>query len=249
MTRGAYTSSSPRCRGFPRRTRALITVAEAGRYVRYEKAHSMVSRHHWIVIALSVLLLREARGRRGTCRRRVPRSHRADVTILAEAMHGAREMESLVTIPLRAHQRRCGRPRVRSATAVGVGVIWWSSIGEPTFILPGSWSERTRAGAGSLPPQISVRCSPQFPRSWARSVFCAVVRKRRSADDADCRRHGRAQAIAGRAGCVAGDANGGRGTALPGHCASRGAARQRGVVTELLDAARASSENASAASH
>ena len=83
--------------------------------------------HHWIVIALSVVLL--AAG--AWTARDMPIDVFPDltaptVTILAEG-HGMapEEMESLVTFPIEsAINGASGVRRVRSATAVGVGVIW-----------------------------------------------------------------------------------------------------------------------------
>ena len=83
--------------------------------------------HHWIVIALSVLLL--AAG--AWTARDMPVDVFPDltaptVTILAEG-HGMapEEMESLVTFPIEsAINGASGVRRVRSATAVGIGVVW-----------------------------------------------------------------------------------------------------------------------------
>ena len=83
--------------------------------------------HHWIVIGLSVLLM--ARG--GVDRAQMPIDVFPDltaptVTILTEG-HGMapEEMESLVTFPIEsAINGASGVRRVRSATAVGIAVVW-----------------------------------------------------------------------------------------------------------------------------
>src|SRR5687767_10399863 len=82
--------------------------------------------HHWIVIGLAVMLL--AAGiwtARGMPIDVFPDLTAPTVTILAEG-HGMapEEMESLVTFPIEsAINGASGVRRVRSATAVGVGVI------------------------------------------------------------------------------------------------------------------------------
>src|SRR5687767_13438403 len=83
--------------------------------------------HHWLVLALSVALL--AAG--AWTARDMPVDVFPDltaptVTILAEG-HGMApdEMESLVTFPIEtAINGAAGVRRVRSATAVGIAVVW-----------------------------------------------------------------------------------------------------------------------------
>jgi len=83
--------------------------------------------HHWMVIALSVLLL----GLAVWVARDMPVDVFPDltaptVTILTEG-HGMapEEMESLVTFPMEAAiNGASGVRRVRSATAVGIAVVW-----------------------------------------------------------------------------------------------------------------------------
>src|SRR5687767_1402714 len=114
--------------------------------------------HHWIVIALSVLLL--AAG--AWTARDMPVDVFPDltaptVTILAEG-HGMapEEMESLVTFPIEsAINGASGVRRVRSATAVGVGVIWVEfDWGADIYIARQLVAEKLALVAGTLPPQI-----------------------------------------------------------------------------------------------
>ena len=114
--------------------------------------------HHWIVIALSVLLL--AAG--AWTARDMPVDVFPDltaptVTILAEG-HGMapEEMESLVTFPIEsAINGASGVRRVRSATAVGVGVIWVEfDWGTDIYIARQLVAEKLALVAGTLPPQV-----------------------------------------------------------------------------------------------
>jgi CzcA family heavy metal efflux pump len=114
--------------------------------------------HHWIVIALSVLLLVAG----AWTARNMPVDVFPDltaptVTILAEG-HGMapEEMESLVTFPIEsAINGASGVRRVRSATAVGVGVIWVEfDWGTDIYIARQLVAEKLALVQGTLPPQI-----------------------------------------------------------------------------------------------
>ena len=114
--------------------------------------------HHWIVITLSLLLL--AAG--AWTARDMPVDVFPDltaptVTILAEG-HGMapEEMESLVTFPIEsAINGASGVRRVRSATAVGVGVIWVEfDWGTDIYIARQLVAEKLALVAGTLPPQV-----------------------------------------------------------------------------------------------
>src|SRR6187399_1886326 len=114
--------------------------------------------HHWIVIGLSVLLL--AAG--AWTARQMPIDVFPDltaptVTILTEG-HGMapEEMESLVTFPLEsAINGASGVRRVRSATAVGIAVVWvefdWST---DIFMARQLVSEKLALVGAALPPQL-----------------------------------------------------------------------------------------------
>ncbi|MEQ1759713.1 MAG: efflux RND transporter permease subunit [Vicinamibacterales bacterium] len=114
--------------------------------------------HHWIVIGLSVLLL--AAG--GWTARQMPIDVFPDltaptVTILAEG-HGMapEEMESLVTFPIEsAINGASGVRRVRSATAVGIAVVWVEfDWGTDIFMARQLVSEKLALVGGTLPPQV-----------------------------------------------------------------------------------------------
>ena len=114
--------------------------------------------HHWIVIALSLFLL--AAG--AWTARAMPIDVFPDltaptVTILAEG-HGMapEEMESLVTFPIEsAMNGSSGVRRVRSATAVGIGVVWVEfDWGTDIYIARQLVAEKLALVSGTLPPQV-----------------------------------------------------------------------------------------------
>ena len=114
--------------------------------------------HHWIVIGLSLLLL--AAG--AFTARQMPIDVFPDltaptVTILAEG-HGMapEEMESLVTFPIEsAINGASGVRRVRSATAVGIAVVWVEfDWGTDIFLARQLVSEKLTLVGGTLPPQV-----------------------------------------------------------------------------------------------
>src|SRR6187401_456522 len=113
--------------------------------------------HHWIVIGLSILLL--AAG--VWTARQMPIDVFPDltaptVTILTEG-HGMapEEMESLVTFPIEsAMNGASGVRRVRSATAVGISVVWVEfDWGTDIFMARQLVSEKLALVGGTLPPQ------------------------------------------------------------------------------------------------
>jgi CzcA family heavy metal efflux pump len=114
--------------------------------------------HHWIVVGLSVLLF--AAG--VWTARQMPIDVFPDltaptVTILAEG-HGMapEEMESLVTFPIEsAINGASGVRRVRSATAVGIAVVWVEfDWGTDIFLARQLVSEKLQLVGGTLPPQV-----------------------------------------------------------------------------------------------
>ena len=207
--------------------------------------------HHWIVIALSVLLL--AAG--ASTARDMPIDVFPDltaptVTILAEG-HGMapEEMESLVTFPIEsAINGASGVRRVRSATAVGVGVIWVEfDWGTDIYIARQLVAEKLALVAGTLPPQIERPVLAPISSIMGEILFFAL-----SSDGIDpLTMRTVADTVVRR-----------RLLAVPGVSQVTpigGAERQYQVIahpealranavslTELLDAVRASSENASA---
>jgi Cu/Ag efflux pump CusA len=207
--------------------------------------------HHWIVIALSVLLLAAgAWTARGMPVDVFPDLTAPTVTILAEG-HGMapEEMESLVTFPIEsAINGASGVRRVRSATAVGVGVIWVEfDWGTDIYIARQLVAEKLALVAGTLPPQIERPVLAPISSIMGEILFFALSSEGgdplalRTAADTVVRR--RLLAIPGVSQV----------TPIGGAerqfqvIASPEALRANGVsLTELLDAVRASSENASA---
>ena len=114
--------------------------------------------HHWLVIGLSLLLFA---GGAWTARQLpidvFPDLTAPTVTILAEG-HGMapEEMESLVTFPLEsAINGASGVRRVRSATAVGIAVVWVEfDWGTDIFMARQLVSEKLSLVSGTLPPQV-----------------------------------------------------------------------------------------------
>ena len=207
--------------------------------------------HRWIVIVLAVVLL--AAG--AWTARDMPVDVFPDltaptVTILAEG-HGMapEEMESLVTFPIEsAINGASGVRRVRSATAVGVGVIWVEfDWGTDIYIARQLVAEKLALVAGTLPPQIERPVLAPISSIMGEILFFALSSE--SVDPLTMRTV--ADTIVRR-----------RLLAVPGVSQVTpigGAERQYQVIahpdalranavslTELLDAVRASSENASA---
>ena len=114
--------------------------------------------HHWIVIVLSAAVLAAGIW---TARRMpidvFPDLTAPTVTILAEG-HGMapEEMESLVTFPIESSiNGASGVRRVRSATAVGIAVVWVEfDWGTDIYIARQLVAEKLALVSGTLPPQI-----------------------------------------------------------------------------------------------
>jgi Cu/Ag efflux pump CusA len=114
--------------------------------------------HHWLIIGLSMLLF----GTGLWTARQMPIDVFPDltaptVTILTEG-HGMapEEMESLVTFPIEsAINGASGVRRVRSATAVGIAVVWVEfDWGTDIFMARQLVSEKLALVGGALPPQV-----------------------------------------------------------------------------------------------
>ena len=114
--------------------------------------------HHWLVIGLSLLLF----GAGAWTARQMPIDVFPDltaptVTILTEGRGMApEEMESLVTFPIEsAINGASGVRRVRSATAVGIAVVWVEfDWGTDIFMARQLVSEKLSLVSGTLPPQV-----------------------------------------------------------------------------------------------
>jgi CzcA family heavy metal efflux pump len=114
--------------------------------------------HHWMVIGLSLLLL----GAGLFVARDMPVDVFPDltaptVTILTEG-HGMApdEMEALVTFPIEAAiNGASGVRRVRSATAIGIAVVWVEfDWGQDIFAARQIVAEKLALVTGTLPPQV-----------------------------------------------------------------------------------------------
>jgi CzcA family heavy metal efflux pump len=207
--------------------------------------------HHWIVLILSTLLL--AAG--VWTARQMPVDVFPDltaptVTILAEG-HGMapEEMESLVTFPIEsAINGASGVRRVRSATAVGIGVVWVEfDWGTDIYIARQLVAEKLALVAGTLPPQIERPVLAPISSIMGEILFFAMSSE--TADALELRTI--ADTVVRR-----------RLLAVPGVSQVTpigGAERQYQVIahpqalranavslTDLLDAVRGASENASA---
>jgi CzcA family heavy metal efflux pump len=114
--------------------------------------------HYWLVIGLSLLLFAAgAYTARAMPIDVFPDLTAPTVTILAEG-HGMapEEMESLVTFPIESSiNGASGVRRVRSATAVGIGVIWVEfDWGTDILTARQLVAEKLALVSGTLPPQI-----------------------------------------------------------------------------------------------
>src|SRR5262245_60764247 len=114
--------------------------------------------NHWIVIGASVLLA--VAGTWTAWRMPIdvfPDLTAPTVTILTEG-HGMapEEMESLVTLPIEsAVNGASGVRRVRSATAVGIAVVWVEfDWGTDIFAARQLVAEKLTVVGGTLPPQV-----------------------------------------------------------------------------------------------
>ncbi|MBI3050105.1 MAG: efflux RND transporter permease subunit [Acidobacteria bacterium] len=207
--------------------------------------------HHWIVAVLSAALLAAgAWTARGMPIDVFPDLTAPTVTILAEG-HGMapEEIEALVTFPIEsAINGASGVRRVRSATAVGIGVIWVEfDWGTDIYIARQLVAERLATVAARLPPQVEPPVLAPISSIMGEILFFALLSER--VDPLDVRTV--ADTVVRR-----------RLLAVPGVSQVTpigGAERQFQIIadpdalrandvslTELLEAARGASENASA---
>ena len=188
--------------------------------------------HHWIVIGLSVLLL--AAG--AWTARQMPIDVFPDltaptVTILTEG-HGMapEEMESLVTFPIEsAINGASGVRRVRSATAVGIAVVWVEfDWGTDIFMARQLVSEKMALVGGTLPPQVERPVLAPVSSIMGEILFFAISS---DADDPLTLRTIADTTVpttpAGGSRCVSGDTNRWGRAAVSSHRSPRFAACQQ----------------------
>jgi CzcA family heavy metal efflux pump len=138
--------------------------------------------HSWMVIGLALLLL----GAGGWTARQMPIDVFPDltaptVTILTEG-HGMapEEMESLVTFPLEsAINGASGVRRVRSATAVGIAVVWVEfDWGADIFMARQLVAEKLALVSGTLPPQVERPVLAPVSSIMGEILFFAISSER-----------------------------------------------------------------------
>ena len=207
--------------------------------------------HHWIVIALSVLLLAA-----GIWTARAmpidvfPDLTAPTVTILAEG-HGMapEEMESLVTFPIESSiNGASGVRRVRSATAVGISVVWVEfDWGTDIYIARQLVAEKLALVSGTLPPQAERPILAPISSIMGEILFFALSSDSvdpltlRTVADTTVRRRLLAVPGVSQVTPIGGAERQFQVVAHPD------ALRANNIsLTELLDAARGASENASA---
>src|SRR4051795_6903072 len=143
--------------------------------------------HHWMVLAFSLLLL--AGGVWTAFEMPIdvfPDLTAPTVTILTEG-HGMapEEMESLVTFPLEsAINGASGVRRVRSATAVGVAVVWVEfDWGEDIYRARQVVTEKLDLIRASLPSQVERPYLAPISSIMGEILFVALESDRHSALD------------------------------------------------------------------
>src|SRR3954467_6879817 len=207
--------------------------------------------HHWIVIGLSVLLFVAG----AWTARQMPIDVFPDltaptVTILTEG-HGMapEEMESLVTLPLEsAINGASGVRRVRSATAVGIAVVWVEfDWGADIFMARQLVSEKLALVGGTLPPQVERPVLAPVSSIMGEILFFAVSSDStdpltlRTLADTTVRRRLLAVAGVSQVTPIGGAERQYQVIAHPEQLRASGIS-----LTELLDAVRGASQNTSA---
>jgi len=207
--------------------------------------------HHWIVLGLSLLL---AAAGAWTARQMpidvFPDLTAPTVTILAEG-HGMapEEMEALVTFPIESTiNGASGVRRVRSATAVGIGVVWvefdWDT---DIYIARQLVAEKLSLVAGTLPPQVERPVLAPISSIMGEILFFALTSEDvdpmtlRTVADTVVRRRLLGVPGVSQVTPIGGDERQFQVIAHPESLRANEVS-----LTELLDAVRAASENASA---
>ncbi|MGB7217395.1 MAG: efflux RND transporter permease subunit [Vicinamibacterales bacterium] len=207
--------------------------------------------HHWMVLAFSVLLLA---GGAWTAREMpvdvFPDLTAPTVTVLTEG-HGMApdELESLVTFPLEsAINGASGVRRVRSATAIGIAVVWVEfDWGTDIFAARQVVAEKLALVGGSLPPQVERPILAPISSIMGEILFFAISSDSedpltlRTLADTVVRRRLLAVSGVSQVTPIGGAERQFQIIAHPERLRANGIS-----LTELLDAARGASQNTSA---
>lgn len=207
--------------------------------------------HHWIVLGLSLLLA--AAGAWTACQMPIdvfPDLTAPTVTILAEG-HGMapEEMEALVTFPIESTiNGASGVRRVRSATAVGIGVVWVEfDWGTDIYIARQLVAEKLSLVAATLPPQVERPVLAPISSIMGEILFFALTSEDvdpmtlRTVADTVVRRRLLGVPGVSQVTPIGGDERQFQVIAHPESLRANEVS-----LTELLDAVRAASENSSA---
>ena len=207
--------------------------------------------HHWMVLALAVLLA----GSGLWTAREMPVDVFPDltaptVTILTEGRGMApEEMETLVTFPIEAALNGASNVRrVRSATAVGIAVVWVEfDWGADIFRARQIVTEKLTLVAGSLPPQVERPILAPISSIMGEILFFAITSDQddpltlRTVADTVVRRRLLAVAGVSQVTPIGGDERQFQVIAHPDQLRANNIS-----LTELLDSVRGASQNTSA---
>ncbi|MBM3818326.1 MAG: efflux RND transporter permease subunit [Acidimicrobiia bacterium] len=207
--------------------------------------------HHWMVLALSVVLaVAGVLTARSMPVDVFPDLTAPTVTVLTEGRGMApEEMETLVTFPIEAAIN--GAPdvrRVRSATAVGIAVVWVEfDWGTDIFLARQLVAEKLALVSGSLPPQVERPVLAPVSSIMGEILFFAISSaiddplELRTVADTVVRRRLLAVPGVSQVTPIGGAERQFQVVAHPDQLRANGV-----TVTELLDAVRGASENTSA---
>ena len=207
--------------------------------------------HHWMVLALAILLA----GSGLWTAREMPVDVFPDltaptVTVLTEGRGMApEEMETLVTFPIEAALNGASNVRrVRSATAVGIAVVWVEfDWGTDIFRARQVVAEKLTLVAGSLPPQVARPILAPISSIMGEILFFAVTSDQddpltlRTVVDTVVRRRLLAVAGVSQVTPIGGDKRQFQVIAHPDQLRANNIS-----LTELLDGVRGASQNTSA---
>lgn len=207
--------------------------------------------HHWMVLALAVLLAGSGLWTASEMPVDVfPDLTAPTVTVLTEGRGMApEEMETLVTFPIEAALNGASNVRrVRSATAVGIAVVWVEfDWGTDIFRARQVVAEKLTLVAGSLPPQVERPILAPISSIMGEILFFAITSDQddpltlRTVVDTVVRRRLLAVAGVSQVTPIGGDKRQFQVIAHPDQLRANNIS-----LTELLDGVRGASQNTSA---